>query len=179
MPNTGVVVWSPPSFRHAHAELTVQTITEFIKIRNVDSRFAGLSVGGNNGGITAANVCAWHSGYPMRVSYQKGHPDFDVDTFSTEALLSSGEADAMVWISALGSQHAAPKTRLPSIILGDSESLISREPEVFIPVGTTGLDHGGQMIRTDNVVSMTLSAVRNSNLSSVHDILMALDTMMQ
>ena len=177
--NYGVVVWSPPALGFPHAELTVQSICEFVRDRNPDNRFAGLSLGGNDGGMSAANVCAWQSGYPLRVSYQKGYPEFDPNAFGTNELIENKEVDAMMWISAFGAEIAAPKSKLPQIVLADKRSAIAGKPDVYIPVGTTGLDHGGQMIRTDNVVSMTLSAVRQSDLPSVHDVIMDLNKLVQ
>ena len=34
--------------------------------------------GGNEGAVSACAVCAWQSGYPLRVSFASGKPDYDV-----------------------------------------------------------------------------------------------------
>jgi formylmethanofuran dehydrogenase subunit B len=44
-------------------------------------------------------------------------------------------------------------------------------PDVYIPVATPGLDHTGQMIRTDSVVSLSLKQIRESKRMSVSGIL--------
>ncbi len=167
----GVVVWSPTALDFEHAELTIESLCNFVRDRNVEQRFGGLSLGGNNGGITANNVAAWQSGYPLPIRFTKGYPEFDPNNFDTESLLANSEVDSLTWISSFGADTPPPKTKLPTIVLADSQSKIEKEPDVFISVGTPGLDHGGQMIRTDNVVSMTLSSVRKSELLSVSNIL--------
>lgn len=167
----GVVVWSPTALDFEHAELTIETLCNFVRDRNAEQRFGGLSLGGNNAGITANNVAAWQSGYPLPIRFSKGYPEFDPNNFDTQSLLKNAEVDSMMWISSFGAETPPPKTKIPTIVLADSESKLDKEPDVFISVGTPGLDHGGQLIRTDNVVSMTLSPVRKSELLSVNTIL--------
>ena len=41
------------------------------------------------------------------------------------------------------------------------------EPAVFLPVGRPGIDHGGQIFRTDGVVALPLRGLRRSELPSV------------
>ena len=36
-----------------------------------------------------------------------------------------------------------------------------RQPEVHIPVGTPGIDHAGEIFRTDGVVALPLAALRD------------------
>ena len=172
--NYGTVVWSPAELNYHHAELTVHSICEFVRQRNIKSRFAGLSLGGNDGGMNAANVCAWQSGYPLRTSFAHGYPDFDPDNYGSNELIDSKQVDALLWVSSFGSDIEPPRTRIPTIFIGDGNSSSGQKPDVFIPCGTPGLDHAGQMIRTDSVVSMTMKKLRNSELNSVHDILMGM-----
>src|SRR4029078_2733369 len=73
----GVVVWAPPSLDFSFAELAVEQFAGLAKDLNQTTRFAGLSLGGGEGAVTAAAVCTWISGYPLRVSYATGAPDYD------------------------------------------------------------------------------------------------------
>lgn len=166
----GVVVWAPSSLSFPHADLTVQTICEFITDRNTDSRFAGLPLMGDHGGISASNVATWQSGYPLRMRYLNGFPEYDPEAYGTERLLKNQEIDALLWLSTFGADMPIINKQLPTIVMADSRTKLSRQPDVFIPVGTTGLDHGGHMIRTDSVVSMALSPVRDTQLPSVHTV---------
>ena len=52
----GVVVWAPPTLDMPHAELAVEQVAGLVKDLNVTQRFAGLSLGGSEGAMTAADV---------------------------------------------------------------------------------------------------------------------------
>jgi formylmethanofuran dehydrogenase subunit B len=64
----------------------------------------------------------------------------------------------------------APSAKIPSIILATPGSRQTFKPDVFIPVGTPGVDHSGQMLRTDSAVSLPLKQVRNSDNPSVKEV---------
>jgi formylmethanofuran dehydrogenase subunit B len=167
----GVIVWAPGELNFPHAELTVLSISELIKFMNRSTRYAGFSLGGNDGGMSAQNVSTWQSGYPLRVSYSNGYPDYDPHKYSATNVLKRHEVDAMVWISSFGADSKPPKARIPSIILADTPVKMEYTPDVYIPVATPGLDHTGQMIRTDSVVSLSLKQIRESKRMSVSGIL--------
>ncbi len=167
----GVLVWAPGELDFPHAELTVRAFCELIKYLNRVTRFAGFSLGGNDGGASAANVCAWQSGYPLRVSYGKGYPEYDPYKYSARNALRRKEVDAMVWISSFSADTKPPKARIPTIVLSTPTTALDFRPDVFIPTGTPGLDHRGQLFRTDGVVSLPLKQVVESRYPSVADIL--------
>ena len=167
----GVIVWAPGELNFPHAELTVLSICELIKYMNRTTRFAGFSLGGNDGGMSAQNVSTWQSGYPLRVSYSKGYPDYDPYKYSGTNVLKRHEVDAMVWISSFGAVSKPPRARIPSIILVDTPVRMEYTPDVYIPVATPGLDHTGQLMRTDSVVSLPLKQIRKSKYLSVSGIL--------
>jgi formylmethanofuran dehydrogenase subunit B len=167
----GVIVWAPAELNFPHAELTVLSIGELIKYLNRTTRYAGFSLGGNDGGTSAQNVSTWQSGYPLRVSYSKGYPDYDPHKYSSANVLRRHEVDAMVWISSFGALSKPPKARIPSIILTDTPVRMEYTPDVYITVATPGLDHSGQLMRTDSVVSLPLKQIRKSNYMSVSRIL--------
>ena len=73
-------------------------------------------------------------------------------------VLLAGEADALVWISAFGA--AAPPPGPPTIVLAPRLTAEATAPAVHLPVGTPGLDHAGQVFRTDLVVAFHLAAMR-------------------
>jgi len=62
-----------------------------------------------------------------------------------------------------------PETKCPTIVLGGPRSAV--DADVFIPVGTPGVDHPGNLFRTDSVVSLPLKAVRESPLPSAATVL--------
>ncbi len=167
----GVMVWAPPSLAFAHADLTVQAVSEFIKDINSHSRFAGLSLGGNEGAVSAGAVCAWQSGYPLRVSFASGKPEYDAERFSIARLLAAKESDLLVWIASYTPDLSPPDTDGPAIVLGTPGLKLGKTPDVFIPIGTPGADHAGLIVRCDNVVSLPLQNLGRSNLPSAASVL--------
>ncbi|WP_414462617.1 formylmethanofuran dehydrogenase [Hyphomicrobium sp. DY-1] len=167
----GVIIWAPPSLTFPNADLTVQAISEFVKEINLTSRFAGLSLGGHDGATSAGAVCSWQSGFPLRISYASGKPDYDPERYSANRLLAAKEGDLLLWLSSFSSNITEPETDVPTIFLGAPGIKPSRTPKVYIPVGTPGVDHAGTMVRVDNVVSLPLRQLRQSTLPRAADVL--------
>jgi formylmethanofuran dehydrogenase subunit B len=169
----GVITWIAEQWAFPHAELSVQMLCELIMALNKTTRCLGLPLGGQNGQITVNQVCAWQTGYPVRISFGPGYPDYDPYHYSTERLLESEEADALIWISAFDQESLPPVTHIPTVVLGRAGMHFAQTPEVFIPVGTPGIDHAGHTYRTDYMVVMPLCKLRDSGLPSTAEILRA------
>lgn len=174
-----VITWEAALFDFPHAELTVQNTTELIKTLNKTTRAAGLPMGGIEGDMSANQVCAWISGYPMRTSYARSFPEHDPYHFSTDHLLASGEADALLWVSSFNPERTPPTTDVPSIVLGHAHMKLEQEPAVFIPVGTPGIDHKGIMFRSDSVVSLPLQQLRHSMLPTLAEVFGSIEQALQ
>jgi formylmethanofuran dehydrogenase subunit B len=171
----GVVVWAPPSLNFPHAELAVEQFTGLVKDLTQTTRFAGLSLGGAEGAITAAAVCTWISGYPLRVSYASGAPDYDPYRHAIGRMLKAGEGDLLLWIAAISPTLAPPATKLPTVVLGTPGLKLTGTPDVFIPVGTPGLDHAGRLVRVDNVVSLPFKDLGRAELPAVAEVAAAIE----
>ncbi len=172
----GVVVWVPPDLDFPNADLTVHQICEFVKDLNVKQRFAGLSLGGNEGASTAVSVCTWQSGYPLRVSFATGQPKYDANLFAIPKLIASGQTDCLVWLSTFTADLSPPATDIPTVVIGSHDLKLAKEPAVYIPVGTPGIDHKGQLVRCDSVVSLPLRDLeRAAGLPRTVDVLAALE----
>lgn len=163
----GVFIWAPPSLDYPNADLTVQAICDTIRDMTPTQRFAGLSLGGDEGATSAAAVCSWQSGYPLRVSFASGKPHYDPERYSIPKMLAAGEGDLLLWTASITPDIAVPDTMLPLIVLGTPGLALPRQPDVFIPVGTAGVDHSGRMIRVDSVVTLPLKDLKRSSLPSV------------
>jgi len=120
-------------------------------------------------------VCTWISGYPLRVSYATGAPDYDPYRWSISRMLQDKEGDLLVWIASISPELSPPKTDLPTIVLGTPGLKLAKEPAVFIPVGTPGVDHAGRLIRVDNVVSLPLKDLGRADLPPAADVLAAIE----
>ena len=171
----GVMVWAPPSLNFPNADLTVQAVAEFVKDVNLTSRFAGLSLGGNDGAVSAGAVCAWQSGFPLRVSFASGKPDYDVERYAMTRLLADKETDLLIWIASYTPDLVPPVTDTPMIVLGTPGLKLTGTPRVLIPVGTPGADHAGLLVRCDNVVSLPLKNLFRSTLPRAADVLAAIE----
>lgn len=170
----GVLVWSAGALDFPHADLAILNLTELVKDLNAGTRFSGLPLGGDQGGLSAMQVCGWQTGYPLRVSFAGGHPEYDPLHHSTARRLADGDADLLVWISSFDPKATPPATDRPTIVLGHPNTRLKNPPAVFIPVGTPGLDHAGQLFRSDGVVALPLKALRNPVAPPVAEILAAL-----
>ena len=170
----GVVTWAAGQLDFPHAELTVQQLCKMVVALNRETRCAALPLGGQDGDRTASQVAAWISGYPTRVSYARGYPEYDPYHNSAARLLAEGAADALVWVSSL-SLAPPPVSDVPTVVIGRSGMRFEREPEVFIPVGVPGIDFPGHMYRCDNVVALPLYQLRESGLAKAAEVLKAIE----
>lgn len=169
-----VIAWAAADLDYPHAELTVHQIAELIAHLNHTTRCSGLPLGGSEGDMTANQVSSWISGFPVRNSYKRGHPEYHPYRFNTNHLLNSQEADALLWISTFNPERTPPEADAPTIVIGHPGMKLAYEPAVFIPAGIPGVDHAGIMFRSDSVVSLPLKKLRESSLPSLRQILDAI-----
>ena len=173
--NYSVVTWAAGQINIPHAELAIQLVSRMVVTLNQTTRAAVLPLGGQDGDRTAGQVSSWLTGYPTRVSFARGYPEYDPYHLGTERLLASGEADVLVWVSSLSPVAPPTPEGIPVIVIGRSGMVLDAVPEVFIPVGTPGIDHAGHMYRCDNVVALPLYKLRDIGLPSAAEVLKAIE----
>lgn len=170
-----VFVWAPGQLRGSDADLTIATTTRLIDDLNEQQRAAGLVLGGDNGAISAVNVCSWLTGFPLHISFAGKTIEYDPVRYRTERLLRDRAIDTLVWIDAFGD---APLPELDdtirSIVIGDPAVAANTRANVFIPVGKPGLDHAGRLVRTDSVVTLHVDQLRARGFKSTADVLQEL-----
>jgi len=171
----GVVVWAPPALSMPQADLTVHLMTEIVRELNIHTRFAGLSLGGNEGAPSAASTCTWQTGFPLRVSFANGKPEYDSYRYNVSRMIDDGEGDLLLWVASIGTDIGLPQTKVPTIVLGTPGVRLAQPATVYIPVGTPGIDHAGQMVRCDNVVSLPMKNLGRSQLPSAAAVLAAIE----
>jgi formylmethanofuran dehydrogenase subunit B len=172
----GVLVWAAADLDFPQADLVVQAMCELLGELNSTTRFSGLPLGGNDGELTSESVQVWQTGYGSRTGFGRGYPDADPYHYSTPRLLDSGEADVLFWISSFDATRTPPPRSVPTVVLGRAGMAFDAEPEVFVPVGTPGIDHAGHLFRTDRVVALPLRRLRDSDLPAVAQVLGAIET---
>lgn len=170
-----VIIWAPGELPTANGEAIIESLCNLIETLNAETRSAGFSLGGDDGGATAASVSAWLSGYPLRISYARGYAEYDPVANSTASMLAHRNTDSVVWLSAMNAETKMPDTgKLPSVVIADSDKAFEREPDVFIPAGIPGIDHAGTLIRGDGVVSLPLQQLRDSDQPAAAEIIQAI-----
>jgi formylmethanofuran dehydrogenase subunit B len=182
--NYAVVSWMAGLLPPDAADLIVLSLVEMVRDLNVSRRAACLPLGGAENLTGANQACLWQTGFPLRTSFGTGAPRHDPFLHSAERLIESGEADALVWVSALGGgPPPVLPPELPLILLAPPSALAGTEapsaPAVFLPVGRPGIDHAGQIFRADGVVALPLRALRASKLPSVGETLQAIAQAME
>lgn len=165
-----VITWMAGTLEPSGGELLTHALVDLVRDVNRVTRCAGLPLTGADNLVGANQVCGWQTGNPLRVSFAAGAPDHDPLLNTTSRVLDGGEADALVWISAFRPMPP-PSTEVPTMVLSAAEPIFGRDPDVYFPVGTPGLDHAGDVFRTDGVVSLHLSALRSSPHPSVSTVL--------
>ena len=162
------VAFSAADFATTQARLCIESISKMVADLNPETRAAALSLGGDDGGMSAMQVSAWRSGYPLRVSYAEGVPTYDPNRFRLENLLDTNSVDCLVWVDAFG--HSTPPSRTddrPLVFVGHPQLAERLDADVVIPVGLPGIHHKARLVRTDSVVTMPLDRVYSSRLPSV------------
>jgi len=174
----GALVWAAADLDFPHAELAVQAIHRALASLSARTRFSGVPLGGNEADLTADAVLLWQVGFPFRTSFATGLPEYDPYLYDARRLLAQGEADALLWISTLSNLQpplpAAPAPTPRLIVLGSANATAAAHADVYVPVATCGIDHGGHLVRTDKVVTMRLAPARASDRPSCARVLRAI-----
>ncbi|NKB36785.1 MAG: formylmethanofuran dehydrogenase [Gammaproteobacteria bacterium] len=167
--NYGVLIWDPAEFSSTDGELSVQIISDLLRELNQKQRFAGLSLGGSDGGTTFNSVCTWQSGFPLRVNFSEKRPVHDMFAYSTKNLLNRAHVDSLLWLNNFDTSLSVPRTKIPRIMISRATRKISENIDVYIPIATPGLEHKGNLMRMDGVLSLPLRKLRESeHLSAAH-----------
>lgn len=140
---------------------------------NTLGRAIGLPLTAHPGAVTARQLLLWQAGMPDPVSCADGAPEHDPFRWSGERLLGQGAADLLVWIDAFGSRPP-PVATVPTILLSRPGVAVPATAEVDIPVATPGLDHPGDLYRTDPVVALRARGLRAKSLPTTAEILAAI-----
>lgn len=151
-----VLIWVAKDLDFPHAELTIQNITESVVVLNQQSRAMGLALGGSDGDTTANYAHTWLDGLTLGEQNINAH-------------------DVIMWVNSFSPDKPMPDTNAPVIALGHPDTQFAKQPEVFIPVATPGLDCAGTLFRVDSSVVLPLKKVRESALPTLAEVLLQLE----
>lgn len=156
--------------------LVGETLLRLLMNLNRKTRAGAFTLGGNDGAQTANGAMSWLSGLPLRSRVGPQGVDHDPLQYATARLLDERAVDLLLWVASFTPDLAPPATALPRIVLGHPAlaAACAQPGTVFIPVATPGINADGHLLRSDNVVSLPLHAVRHDGLPTVAEVAQAL-----
>jgi len=163
----GSILWSISELQNNISDVIVNEITLLIQDLNKFTRFSGLSLEGSDHILTVNEVLLWQTGFPIRTSFASGFPVHDINQFSTKKLLDNKEIDLAIWINSFNEKKIIINKKIKNVLIGIPTHPQKKDADIFIPVGTPGLDHKSHLLRIDKVVSVPLKKIRNISLPSV------------
>jgi formylmethanofuran dehydrogenase subunit B len=137
----GVLVWDAARLDAVSIEL----LAGLVKDLNGATRFAALPFPGEDNAMGVALTAAWTTGFPLRVGFRGGVPVHDPWAFDADRLVASGEADALLWISALSATPPPWREPPPTIALVAPGTRLSGRPAVAIEVAEPGVAHAAAL----------------------------------
>ncbi|PWC88391.1 formylmethanofuran dehydrogenase [Azospirillum sp. TSH100] len=164
-----VVAWAAGLFDGPQPDMIVEGLVRLVRSVDGTTRCAGLPLAGADNLIGANQACGWRTGFPLRTGFEGGAPLHDPERFAWQTRLR--DADVTLWISAFRPALPSFTTGGSVIMLAPPEMTVMPEPALFIPVGTPGIDHAGDVFRTDGVVALHADALIDRGLASVADVI--------
>jgi formylmethanofuran dehydrogenase subunit B len=134
---------------------------------NATTRFSSLPLAPDADAIGVMQVCGWTTGLPMRTSFGRGFAQHDPWRFDGRRLVSSGEVDCVVWISAYGNEVPPWRKAPPTIALTAQEVAFDVPTQVRIAVGSPGIDHSAVQYFAATGTLAAFEATRPSETISV------------
>jgi len=167
-----VLIWAAGEFDFGHGDLTVQRFQELARGLSEHNRCTSLPLSQGSAAITANQVSTWCCGFPPRVSFAEGAPSYDPQRYASRRMLARGEADALLWVASIDSETPPPEHPIPRIVLGQRPPPPHND-DVFVRVAVPGVDHPGQMFRSDGL-PLTLRKLRDTSWPAVATVLEAI-----
>lgn len=161
----GVFTWNAATLAPEAAAAVAGAAAEAVDLLSVTTRAAVFPLGGRDNVTGAHQLALWRFGYPLRTVVGAGTARHVPELYATAAALP--DADLLLHASAFRPEPPPAFDRGPVIALAHPETVFAREPDVFIPVGTPGVDHAGHVFRMDSVVCLPLQALRDKELPSL------------
>jgi formylmethanofuran dehydrogenase subunit B len=145
------IVHDAEAGREARDAQRTESLVALAQVLNGPTRAAlsSLRAGGNRSGAEAA--LTWQTGYPMRVSFQEGHPRAQPGRSGLDRLRSGG-ADAVLVAGSVAAMEdpGLAIDRVPGIVIGPGASAVTGA-RVAIDTGTAGIHEPGTGYRMDDV----------------------------
>jgi formylmethanofuran dehydrogenase subunit B len=159
----GVAVWTAESL----GALEIEMLHGLVRDLNETTRFSTLPLSAPDNGAGVLAACGWMTGFPMRTGFGAGVPIHDPWRFDAERLVTSGESDCVLWVSAFGAAPPAWLSAVNFIALCERTTQFAKEPNVLIAIGRPGVDHDAVMHSSDTGTLVAATASARSGAPSV------------
>lgn len=169
----GVVVWDVASLPGPYPDLSVEILAHIVRFLNITTRASGLPLGGLDNAVGSVQVHAWTTGFPARVLFAPDGPDFDPYLYDGARSAAEHDIDLVIWVATIGTLQP-PVVSCPVIAIVPGDVQLTTVPAVTIRVGQPGIDHSGNIVRSDGIVSLPVAAARPSARPTVADAMQAL-----
>jgi formylmethanofuran dehydrogenase subunit B len=132
----GVLAFAPEDLD----ALAIEALLAFAEKLGAATRVTLLPLIGDAGAQTAAMVSTWTTGFPPRLGFARGYPEFDLWRFDAARLSQSGECDGLLWLSPLAAKGPDWTADMPTIAITQLGTVFARAPEVLIETALPGAD---------------------------------------
>jgi formylmethanofuran dehydrogenase subunit B len=155
----GTMVWSPRDMDAVTIELMGRIVEEL----NAKTRWTTVPVMEESNAAGIDQLMGWSSGFPVRTAFGRGFPEHDCWAHDTRRLVSSGEADAALWLSTFERKMPVLPRNMPLIAIVRSGTRFERHPDVAIETGVPGIDHDAEMFDPETMTIRAFPASRPSH----------------
>ncbi|TCT00983.1 formylmethanofuran dehydrogenase [Aquabacter spiritensis] len=167
-----VFVWDAADLPAPQAEEVVHRAAAIVAQLNRAGRAAVFPLGGRDNVVGANQVMLWRFGHPLRTLVDGRASRHAPDLYATAVALR--DADLLLHADSFRPRPPPAFSAGPVIALAHPATEFAREPEVFIPVGTPGVDHAGTVFRMDGIVCLPLEKLRDAGLPRLADVAAAI-----
>lgn len=146
------VLWSAENLQIENADLWVERMLQWIATRNETARSAALPWSSMDG--TFQQVCTWLTGFPGRIAFREGTPEYDPSRFSYQEWLAKKPTNE----NAKSVLVVIDETASPKPFLGDCDlPADTRVIEVTgnsntFPTAIAGVEVAADMFRADQTL---------------------------
>jgi formylmethanofuran dehydrogenase subunit B len=154
----GVIAFAPEDLD----ALAVEALFTFAEQLSTATRITLLPIITDRAAQTAALVSTWSTGFPPRLGFARGYPEFDLWRFDAERLSRGGECDGLLWLSPFEARGPNWKADMPVIAITRPGAVFSRAPDVLIETELAGPDAGTEIFSDRFQALVAASSVAGS-----------------
>lgn len=130
----GIIAFAPEDLD----PLAIEALFALAEKLSAATRVTLLPLITDEGAQTASLVSTWTTGFPPRLSFARGFPEFDFWRWDAARLTRSGEVDGLLWLSPLAPKAPDWKTEMPTVAIVPPGTVFTRPPEVLIETSLPG-----------------------------------------